>query len=93
MNQRNRSVEDGYVTRGNIVTALWHSDWFEYESKHIIVFDDDTSRFITGFGVFNNATAESTVETLDQTIQWYGAPTQIIADYGAWNETFHITTS
>ena len=82
MNQRNRSVEDGYVTRGNIVTALWHSDWFEYESKHIVVFEDDASRLITGFGIFNRATSQNAVTVLDQAIRGYGVPKQVMTDHG-----------
>ena len=82
MNQRNRNVEDGYVTRGNIVTALWHSDWFEHRKKQVIMFEDDASRLITGFGVFSNATAKNAVTVLDQAIQWYGVPKQVMTDHG-----------
>jgi len=39
--------------------SLWHADWFEQTHEQIILFEDDASRFITGFGVFSNATAEN----------------------------------
>ena len=46
------------------------------------MFEDDASRLITGFGVFSNATANNAVETLDQAIQWYGVPKQVMTDHG-----------
>ncbi|OYT56928.1 hypothetical protein B6U70_02965, partial [Euryarchaeota archaeon ex4484_162] len=48
----------------------------------VIMFEDDASRLITGFGVFSNATANNAVETLDQAIQWYGVPKQVMTDHG-----------
>jgi putative transposase len=37
--------------------SLWHTDWFEYKGKQYILYEDDASRFITGYGQFLNATA------------------------------------
>ncbi|HEC93738.1 MAG TPA: transposase [Candidatus Atribacteria bacterium] len=62
--------------------SLWHSDWFEYESKHIVVFEDDASRLITGFGVFSNATSQNAVYVLDDAVDFYGVPKQVMTDHG-----------
>ena len=62
--------------------SLWHSDWFEHQKEQIVVFEDDASRFITGFGVFSNATAKNAVTVLDQAIQAYGVPKQVMTDHG-----------
>jgi putative transposase len=62
--------------------SLWHVDWFEYQDKHILIFEDDASRFITGFGVFDNATARNAVYALDEAVDTYGTPKQLMTDHG-----------
>ena len=61
---------------------LWHADWFENDGEQIVVFEDDASRFITGFGVFGNATAKNAVDALEQAISKYGTPKQLMTDHG-----------
>ena len=62
--------------------SLWHADWFEEKHDQIILFEDDASRFITGYGVFRNATAKNSIIVLDQAIQYYGIPRQLMTDHG-----------
>jgi putative transposase len=62
--------------------SLWHTDWFEHQGEQIIVFEDDASRFITGFGNFKNATAKNSAEVLEKAVEEWGKPTQIISDHG-----------
>jgi len=62
--------------------SLWHADWFEHQQDQIILFQDDASRFITGYGVFGNATALNTIRVLEQAIHWYGVPKQLMTDHG-----------
>jgi putative transposase len=62
--------------------SLWHADWFEETHEQIILFEDDASRFITGFGVFSNATAENSNHVLRQAITTYGRPKQMMTDHG-----------
>jgi hypothetical protein len=62
--------------------SLWHADWFEEQQDQIILFEDDASRFITGYGVFDNATARNSILVLEQAIQSYGIPKQLITDHG-----------
>jgi len=62
--------------------SLWHADWFEEKQDQIIVFQDDASRFITGYGVFTNATTKNTTLVLEQAIQSYGIPKQLMTDHG-----------
>jgi len=61
---------------------LWHADWFENKDEQIIIFEDDASRFITGFGVFGNATSKNAVLVFEQAISNYGAPKQLMTDHG-----------
>ena len=48
--------------------SLWHTDWFYYNGKWIIAYLDDASRLITGYGVFENATAENALKVLKEAI-------------------------
>jgi transposase InsO family protein len=62
--------------------SLWHADWFEKKQDQIILFQDDASRFITGYGVFGNATSKNTISVLRSAIQIYGIPKQVMTDHG-----------
>jgi putative transposase len=62
--------------------SLWHADWFEEQKDQIILFEDDASRFITGYGVFGNATAKNSILVLEQAVQSHGAPKQLMTDHG-----------
>ncbi len=62
--------------------SLWHADWFEEKQDQIILFEDDASRFITGYGVFRNATAKNSMIVLEQAIECYGIPKQLMTDHG-----------
>lgn len=62
--------------------SLWHADWFEQTNEQIILFEDDASRFITGFGVFSNANAKNSNQVLHQAILTYGCPKQMMTDHG-----------
>jgi putative transposase len=62
--------------------SLWHADWFEEKQDKIIVFQDDASRFITGYGIFTNATTKNTNLILEQAITSYGIPKQLMTDHG-----------
>ena len=42
--------------------------WFYYNGKWIIAYLDDASRLITGYGVFENATAENALKVLKEAI-------------------------
>jgi putative transposase len=62
--------------------SLWHADWFEEPHEQIILFEDDASRLITGYGVFTNANMENSNQVLTKAIQSYGTPKQMMTDHG-----------
>jgi len=62
--------------------SLWHADWFEENQEQIILFEDDASRLITGYGVFSKANMENTNQVLNQAINSYGIPKQVMTDHG-----------
>jgi putative transposase len=67
--------------------SLWHVDWYEvkdprWKGMWLIVYEDDASRFIVGYGLFENATSPHAVEVLKQAIAKYGKPKSILSDRG-----------
>ena len=50
--------------------------------KWIIAFMDDASRFITCYGIFDNATTENTIKVLREGFAEYGIPDEILTDHG-----------
>lgn len=63
--------------------SLWHTDWFEYENKQYILYEDDASRLITGYGEFANATTENSLKVFDSAIEKWGIPKQVMSDHGS----------
>lgn len=67
--------------------AMWHVDWHEVKNpclkgRHFIAYLDDASRCITGFGVFDRATADNTIAVLRKAIAEFGTPGQVLSDHG-----------
>ena len=67
--------------------SLWHVDWYEmkdprWRGMQLIVYEDDASRFIVGYGLFREATSHHSVEVLKDAIARYGRPKSILSDRG-----------
>ncbi len=64
--------------------SLWHADWKQLKdgSRWLICYMDDASRFIVGYGVFQEATSKHAVEVLHHAIGNYGKPAAILSDRG-----------
>ena len=67
--------------------SLWHVDWYEvkdprWKGIQLIVYEDDASRFIVGYGLFKDATSRHAVEVLKDAIDRYGKPKSILSDRG-----------
>jgi len=62
--------------------SLWHIDWSMFQGKWLIAILDDASRLIVGYGLFNNATQNNSIVVMQQAIQQYGKPQQLISDHG-----------
>ena len=65
--------------------SAWHTDykWIEHDQCWLIAYIDDHSRFISAYGMFNEATTENALIILKIGIQLYGKPREIITDKGA----------
>jgi putative transposase len=62
--------------------SLWHVDWCEDNEDKIIVYEDDASRFVTGYGVFNSATTDNSARVLVKAIKENGKPDEMVSDHG-----------
>ena len=63
--------------------SLWHTDWKQLDSREWwIAYEDDASRLITRYGVFQEATAQNTIRVIEQAIDKYGSPHEILTDRG-----------
>ena len=62
-----------------------HTDWTTcpVTGKQLIAFIDDHSRFIVGYGLYEDQTTKSTLDCLFKTIFQFGIPYAIISDRGA----------
>jgi len=64
--------------------SLWHMDWKQLpDSRWWIAAEDDASRLIMGYGVFQEATAEHTIHILKQAITKHGCPRELLTDRGS----------
>ncbi len=62
--------------------SLWHADYYEYNGRQILLIEDDASRMLVGYGVFDDATAENATLVMRQAIEKYGIPKQLMTDHG-----------
>ena len=58
--------------------SLWQTDWTLFRGKWLIVFMDDASRLVVGWGIFDHATSENSVKVLKEAISKYGKPKSIL---------------
>ncbi len=68
--------------------SLWHADWHKiddprWKGKNLIAYEDDASRYITGYGVFDNEISENSVNVLEQAIGKHGKPASVLTDNGS----------
>ncbi len=63
--------------------SLWHTDWKLLEGYGwFTAYLDDASRYITGYGLFKEATSEHSVEVLKKAVTDHGKPVSILTDRG-----------
>jgi transposase InsO family protein len=73
---------------------LWQTDLFTFVLKrqnrrvYVVVFMDDHSRFITGYGLHASSSGALVREVLEAAIANYGAPEEILTDNGTQYHTW-----
>jgi len=61
--------------------SLVHADWFDFKGKQGIIFIDDASRLLMGYGGFKHADADNSIKVFKQSLKW-GIPKLIYTDHG-----------
>ena len=64
--------------------SLWHTDWKKLTgtNKWLIAYEDDASRMIMAWAVFDSPTTDASLEVLYKAIKTYGKPKSILTDRG-----------
>ena len=64
--------------------SLWHADWKQLDDgKWMILFEDDATRLITGYGLFGEATAALSLQVFLVAVAKWGTPRQLLTDNGS----------
>lgn len=63
--------------------SLWQADLTIFGSRYVVAFLDDCSRFITGMDFIQKASLNSLLSVLEEAIDTYGKPRQILTDHGS----------
>ena len=67
--------------------AMWHVDWHEMKNPYLqglqfTAYLDDASGCVTGFGLFQHATAENSIAILQKAMREFGTLGQVLSDHG-----------
>ena len=63
--------------------SMWHTDYKQLDDgRWFLGYLDDASRFMAGYGVFQEATTENALLVLDEAIKAHGRPASILTDRG-----------
>jgi len=64
--------------------SMWHTDYKMLpDGRWLVSYEDDASRLITGYGVFDNATTANALAVLRDAVARYGRPASILTDHGS----------
>lgn len=65
--------------------SMWHTDYTEYDDgTEIILYEDDASRCIMGYGQFDNATTANAILVFDDAVElWRTVPRELMSDHGS----------
>ena len=64
--------------------SMWHTDYKQLDDgRWFIAYQDDASRFITGYGVFEHATTGNALAVLREAVGNYGRPASVLTDHGS----------
>ena len=54
-----------------------------YRGKQLTVYEDDASRYIVGWGLFDSESSDNSVEVLKAAIREHGKPIEVLTDRGS----------
>ena len=63
--------------------TLWHTDYtLLSDGRWLIVYEDDSSRFVTGWGIFDHATSANAIQVFKEACKQHGTPYSVLTDHG-----------
>ena len=63
--------------------TLWHTDYTMLsDGRWMIVYEDDSFRFITGWGIFDHATSANAIQVFKEACKQHGTPYSVLTDHG-----------
>ena len=63
---------------------MWHTDFkLLDDGRWFLCYEDDASRFVTGYGAFEHTTTENALVVLEEAIKNHGKPASIMTDHGS----------
>lgn len=64
--------------------SMWHTDYTEGDNgRQILMYLDDASRYVVGFGEFDNATTDNAILVFDMAAAKWGSPRELMTDHGS----------
>ena len=63
--------------------SLWHADFTDLNGKHLILFEDDSTRLVVGYGLFDSETAQNALQAFAVSIKGFETPRQLLTDNGS----------
>ena len=64
--------------------SMWHTDYKHLDDgRWFLCYEDDASRFVTGYGMFEHATTENALAVLEEAIKNHDKPASIMTDRGS----------
>ena len=64
--------------------SMWHTDYKQLDDgRWFLCYEDDASRFVTGYGVFEHTNAENALAVLHEAINRHGKPASVMTDHGS----------
>jgi hypothetical protein len=80
-NPRNLTAENGFGMNEDTQTVYGTPIGLSL-GKQYIIYEDDASRYIVGYGMFSNATTDRPIKIFDAAIKKNGRPRQVLSDHG-----------
>ena len=63
---------------------MWHTDYTESDyGTQIIMYEDDASRYVVGYGEFPDATTDNAITVFDRAAAKWGPPDELLTDHGS----------
>ena len=68
--------------------SMWHAGWTRirggmHDGRWLLCYQDDASRFVAGYGMFDEATAQNALAVLDAAVGNHGRPASIMTGRGS----------